>query len=69
MYMRYSPQLTEYLAGNNHLMNVATKIEEEVAAQCYLECLAVECGEGQCAEAIRTAFDLKQYEGECQNNI
>lgn len=33
----------------------------ETAQQCYLECLAVECGEGECARAIRTKFNLKGY--------
>jgi len=30
----------------------------KTAQECYLECLAVECGEGECARAIRMKFDL-----------
>lgn len=38
-------------------------VEEDVAKQCYLECLAVECGEGECAKSIRTKFKLDVGEG------
>lgn len=31
----------------------------ETAQEAYLECLREECGEGPCAEAIRTKFNLK----------
>ena len=31
-----------------------SKQVEDTAQQAYLECLAVECGEGECARAIRT---------------
>lgn len=27
-----------------------------IAQECYLQCLAVECGEGECADAIATKF-------------
>lgn len=36
----------------------------ETAQQCYLECLAVECGEGECARAVRTKFNLKGIDAE-----
>lgn len=29
---------------------------ESIAQECYLQCLAVECGEEQCAEAIAETF-------------
>jgi hypothetical protein len=32
------------------------EIESDIAQECYLQCLAVECGEGECARAIRTKF-------------
>lgn len=32
------------------------KAYEDAVQECYLQCLAVECGEGECAEAIRTKF-------------
>jgi len=35
------------------------EIKEDTAQEAYLQCLAVECGEGECAEAIRTKFKLK----------
>ena len=37
---------------------MAKDIEEEVAQQCYLECLAAECGEGECSKAIKSKFKL-----------
>lgn len=33
--------------------------KKKVAYQAYLECLVVECGEGECARAIRTKFGLE----------
>lgn len=33
--------------------------EKRAAQEAYLECLREECGEGPCAEAIRTKFNLK----------
>lgn len=36
--------------------NYKIKWQAEVAQECYLECLAVECGEGECATAIATKF-------------
>ena len=38
----------------------------DVANECYLQCLAAECGEGECAEAIRTKFTdlITQYQDE-----
>ncbi len=41
------------------LQDFIATTQADVAQQCYLECLAVECGEGECARAIRTKFDLK----------
>ena len=42
------------------LITLISRIEQEaradIAQECYLQCLAVECGEGECAEAIRTKF-------------
>jgi len=35
---------------------IVEQIESNIAQQCYLECLAVECGEGECAEAIASKF-------------
>lgn len=32
--------------------------KRKVAQECYLQCLAVECGEGECAQTIRTKFNL-----------
>lgn len=32
------------------------EIEADAVNECYLQCLAVECGEGECALAIRTKF-------------
>ena len=32
------------------------KAKANAVQECYLQCLAVECGEGECAEAIRTKF-------------
>ena len=38
----------------------------DVIMECYLQCLAVECGEGECAKAIKSKFGLeiegKDYE-------
>lgn len=42
-----------------HVTEAVATARTEVAQQCYLECLAVECGEGECARAIRTKFNLK----------
>ena len=36
-------------------------MREETALLAYLECLAVECGEGECARAIRTKFNLEVH--------
>lgn len=30
----------------------------DTAMQCYLECLAVECGEGECSKSIRLKYNL-----------
>lgn len=35
------------------------EVKKKVAYQAYLECLAVECEEGECARAIRTKFRLE----------
>lgn len=35
---------------------------EDTANEAYLQCLAVECGHGECAESIRTKFKLEKYE-------
>lgn len=55
--------------GSKHLEDIkaflATELErqrQEIAQECYLQCLAVECGEGECARAIRTKFNLKARE-------
>jgi len=29
---------------------------QNTAQECYLECIAVECGEGECAKAIATKY-------------
>ena len=43
----------------NEYIEKFQKIEREKTAQlCYLECLAVECGEGECAKAIKEKFNL-----------
>lgn len=42
-------------------MDYAEKVKHSTAQQCYLECIAVECGEGECARAIRTKFNLEEY--------
>jgi len=34
------------------------RVRANTAQECYLQCLAVECGEGECGEAIRTKFKL-----------
>lgn len=38
------------------IQSEVAKEREKIAQQAYLECLAVECGEGECARAIRTKF-------------
>lgn len=45
----------------NQLDEVSKAVNE-----CYLQCLAVECGEGECARAIRTKFPhiIKKYKEE-----
>lgn len=49
-----------YLAGQAHFKQrirsfLKGKITD-IVQECYLQCLAVECGEGQCAEAIVETF-------------
>lgn len=41
------------------LMSLLEEVRLETAQEAYLECLREECGEGPCAEAIRTKFNLK----------
>lgn len=48
---------------------VAKEIEQIIkdrTQECYLQCLAAECGEGKCADAIATKFpnDVSRYQGE-----
>jgi len=31
---------------------------QDTAQECYLECLAVECGHGECSEAINSKYKL-----------
>jgi len=40
------------------IKNKIKEHEKNVAQECYLQCLVVECGEGECAEAIKSKFDL-----------
>ncbi len=47
-----------------HITEAIATARADVAQQCYLECLAVECGEGECARAIRTKFNLKGIDAE-----
>ena len=42
----------------NSLKILITKIVQETAQECYLECLAVECGHGECSEAIDSKYKL-----------
>ncbi len=35
------------------------QIKRDTAQEAYLECVREECGEGQCAEAIKTKFKLE----------
>lgn len=43
------------------LTKEAQRIELDTVQECYNQCLAVECGEGECARAIRTKFNLEKY--------
>jgi len=48
---------------------VAKEIEQIIknrTQECYLQCLAAECGEGECADAIATKFpnDVSRYQDE-----
>lgn len=36
--------------------NALLPIQSDVARECYLQCLAVECGEGECSQAIAEKF-------------
>jgi hypothetical protein len=38
------------------------KAVSDTAMQAYLECLAVECGEGECARAVASKFKLETKE-------
>lgn len=40
----------------SELSKARQQAEKEIAQECYLQCLAAECGEGECAEAIYTKF-------------
>lgn len=40
------------------IADVVGKAQKETAQDCYLQCLAVESGEGECALAIKTKFKL-----------
>ena len=42
----------------NDLSNATKEFEKEIATQCYLECLAVEGGEGECALAIKRKYEI-----------
>ncbi len=42
----------------NLVQQYLSDIKKNVAEQCYLECLAVECGEGECTKAIKAKFNL-----------
>jgi len=48
---------------------IAKEIEQIIknrTQECYLQCLAAECGEGECADAIATKFpnDVSRYQNE-----
>lgn len=47
----------------DELLNMLRR-EQNAIQECYLQCLAVECGEGECAEAIATKFPeyVSRYE-------
>lgn len=48
-----------YLLDKKYKMEEITEQKEETQnaiQECYLQCLAVECGEGECARAIATRF-------------
>ena len=38
---------------------ILKELTNMTAQECYLQCLAAECGEGPCAEAIKEKFNLK----------
>lgn len=38
------------------MVDILHTVRSDVANECYLQCLAVESGEGECAEAIRQKF-------------
>lgn len=46
----------ERKAHESELSKAHQQAEKEIAQECYLQCLAAECGEGECAEAIYTKF-------------
>ncbi len=45
----------------NLLVKAQQEAQNNTAMQCYLECLAVECGEGECSRAIVTKFGLEVH--------
>ncbi len=49
-------------ADIEHLLQTQLLLQKDnIVMQCYLECLAVECGEGECSRAIATKFNLEVH--------
>lgn len=59
--MRYLSAMAGYqkikeLTGDEDIRIAFKDVLADIVQQCYLECIAVECGEGECAKAIATKF-------------
>lgn len=54
--MNKTPFETMFDEMGDRIAKFKLEIESDIAQECYLQCLAVECGEGECARAIRTKF-------------
>ena len=63
----------EIIPNGNDIRDMKFEIAKEIekiikdrTQECYLQCLAAECGEGECADAIATKFpnDVSRYQNE-----
>jgi hypothetical protein len=63
----YKEATKEALASaEENIPDIIFNAVQKTAQQCYLECIREEQGEGQCAETIRTKFNLPKRDGEWQ---
>jgi hypothetical protein len=52
----YKGMFRDPIALGYWIERLLARARADIAQECYLQCLAVECGEGKCAKAVATKF-------------